>query len=230
MTAAGPVAVAQQVASMACYAMFAMLLPIWQDCNSDLEFSTDEDGSQSRRRLPTSLASGGHFFPPKVKALRFFGTPVTIYHSNRHIFPEEVYLQQHLYENRKSFRPIFFSRISSVPPGWASRAVATLVLTLSLPIPDLFIQFNRAPRFSCSGAQVYRIGSLHPPRHPVIAFVLRDTIKGTRFLICTIGLYFSCFHNWVSSDYSILCYYTDQEDRGSMFLPNVGINLLYYLV
>jgi hypothetical protein len=74
-------------------------------------------------------------------------------------------------------------------------SVATLVLTLSLPITDLFIRCNKAPQFSCSGAQVYRKGSLHPSRHPLIAFVLRDTIKGTRFLICNIGLYFSCFHN-----------------------------------
>jgi hypothetical protein len=70
--------------------MLAMLLPIWQDRNSDLEFSADEDGRQLRRRLPTPLASGGHFFPPKVKELRFFGTPVNCLKFYQAQFPRRL--------------------------------------------------------------------------------------------------------------------------------------------
>jgi hypothetical protein len=82
-------------------------------------------------------------------------------------------VQQQLYENCISFRMIFFSRISSFPPGWPSK---TVWLHLSWPCLFSYLTCNKVPRFSCSGAQqILRIGSLHPPRHPVIAFVLRDT-------------------------------------------------------
>lgn len=175
--------------------MFAMLLPIWQDRNSDLEFSTDEDGSQLRRRLPTSLAPGGHFFPPKVKALQFFGTPDYYLTFEQTNFPRRgVESATPLWELQIFSTDFLFADFVNSSRVTEQGSVATLALTLSLPIPDQFIRFNKAPRFSCSGAlQVYRIGCLHPPRYPVIAFVLRGTIKGTRFLICIIGLYFSCF-------------------------------------
>jgi hypothetical protein len=126
---------------------------------------------------------------------------------------------------------MFCSRISSFPAGWPSRAawlrlswpcllqyllVATFVLTLSPPISDLYTWCNKVPSFSWSRAQVYRIGSLHPPRHPLIVFVLRDTHYN---LYCR--PIFCVFSHWVCSDCDFLCYYTDQDDRGGMFLRKV---------